>query len=74
MEKAACKLLRMEVDDFKKQYAKCLRMPDMHFKMLEADEKTRLSMLPKKVVTESREELKKIYVEWLGLQNEARKN
>ena len=49
-------------------------MPEMHFKMIEADEKTRLAMKPKHIVDETRDELKAIYKEWLELQHESRKN
>ena len=49
-------------------------MPEMHFKMIEADEKTRIAMKPRHIVDETRDELKAIYKEWLELQHESRKN
>ena len=69
----ATKLLKLEEKEYYSAYQKCLLMPDMHFQIREADEKTRIAMKPKHVVSESRDELKKIYIEWLGLQLESRK-
>ena len=49
-------------------------MPEMHFQIREADEKTRIAMKAKNILNESREELKNIYIEWLKLQHESRMN
>ena len=46
----------------------------MHYQIREGDEKTRLSMRKKAEVSESRDELKKIYMEWSDLQCESRMN
>ena len=39
----------------------------MHYQIREGDEKTRLQMRRKAEVNESRDELKKIYIEWTNL-------
>ena len=49
-------------------------MPEMLYKIRDGDEKTRLQMRKKATLSESREELKKIYVEWNNLQHESRVN
>lgn len=46
----------------------------MHYQIREGDEKTRISMRKKTEVSESRDELKKIYMEWSNLQCESRMN
>ena len=46
----------------------------MHYQIREGDEKTRISMRKKAEVSESRDELKKIYMEWSNLQCESRMN
>ena len=46
----------------------------MHYQIREGDEKTRISMRKKTEVNESRDELKKIYMEWSNLQCESRMN
>ena len=62
-----CKLVNVEEIEYYKAYSKCLLIPDMHAQIREGDEKCRLSMKAKNPVSESRDELKKIYTEWLGL-------
>ena len=46
----------------------------MLYKIRDGDEKTRLQMQKKATLSESREELKKIYIEWNNLQHESRVN
>ena len=62
-----CELVNLKEKAYYEGYDKCLQVPEMHYQIREGDDKTRISMRKKAEVNESRDELKKIYMEWSNL-------